>query len=281
MNNTTFTGQYARVLSIAGSDSGGGAGIQADLKTFSALGCYGMTALTALTAQNTQGVQAIQAIPAAFLKAQLQSVLADIGVDAVKIGMLHTPEMVEVVAWAIDHYQLRQVVLDPVMVATSGDRLMAEETVAVLVKLLFPRVQLITPNLDEAALLLGRPLREVHQLDAAAADLLAMGANAVLLKGGHVQGNEVVDILADQHSQPQVFHSARIHSHNVHGTGCSLSSAIAAHMALGHSVSSAVAQARQFILQAIATGAQVRTGQGHGPLNHGFAPQVMHVKPLP
>ncbi len=281
MNNTTFTGQYARVLSIAGSDSGGGAGIQADLKTFSALGCYGMTALTALTAQNTQGVQAIQAIPAAFLKAQLQSVLADIGVDAVKIGMLHTPEMVEVVAWAIDHYQLRQVVLDPVMVATSGDRLMAEETVAVLVKLLFPRVQLITPNLDEAALLLGRPLREVHQLDAAAADLLAMGAQAVLLKGGHVQGNEVVDILNDQYSQHQVFHSARIHSHNVHGTGCSLSSAIAAHMALGHSVSSAVAQARQFILQAIATGAQVRTGQGHGPLNHGFAPQVMHVKPLP
>ena len=281
MNNTTFTGQYARVLSIAGSDSGGGAGIQADLKTFSALGCYGMTALTALTAQNTQGVQAIQAIPAAFLKAQLQSVLDDIGVDAVKIGMLHTPEMVEVVAWTIDHYQLRQVVLDPVMVATSGDRLMAEETVAVLVKLLFPRVQLITPNLDEAALLLGRPLREVHQLDAAAADLLAMGANAVLLKGGHVQGNEVVDILTDQHSQTQVFHSARIHSRNVHGTGCSLSSAIAAHMALGHSVSSAVAQARQFILQAIATGAQVRTGQGHGPLNHGFAPQVMHVKPLP
>jgi hydroxymethylpyrimidine/phosphomethylpyrimidine kinase len=281
MNTLTFTGQYARVLSIAGSDSGGGAGIQADLKTFSALGCYGMTALTALTAQNTQGVQAIQGIPASFLKAQLQSVLDDIGVDAVKIGMLHTPDMVEVVAWAIDHYQLTQVVLDPVMVATSGDRLIAEETVAVLVRELFPRVQLVTPNLDEAALLLGRPLREVNQLDTAAADLLAMGATAVLLKGGHVQGNEVVDILTVAGQGPEVFSSARIHSHNVHGTGCSLSSAIAAHLALGHSLSSAVAHARQFILQAIATGAQVRTGQGHGPLNHGFGPQVMHVKPLP
>ena len=281
MNTHTFTGQYPRLLSIAGSDSGGGAGIQADLKTFSALGCYGMTALTALTAQNTQGVQAIQAIPAAFLKAQLQSVLDDIGVDAVKIGMLHTPEMVEVVAWAIDHYQLKQVVLDPVMVATSGDRLMAEETVAVLVRELFPRVQLVTPNLDEAALLLGRPLREVNQLDTAAADLLAMGAAAVLLKGGHVQGNEVVDILTAAGQAPEVFSSARIHSHNVHGTGCSLSSAIAAHLALGQSLSSAVSHARQFILQAIATGAQVRTGQGHGPLNHGFDPQVMHVKPLP
>ncbi|MEY4676804.1 MAG: bifunctional hydroxymethylpyrimidine kinase/phosphomethylpyrimidine kinase [Pseudomonadota bacterium] len=281
MNTLTFTGQYARVLSIAGSDSGGGAGIQADLKTFSALGCYGMTALTALTAQNTQGVQAIQGIPASFLKAQLQSVLDDIGVDAVKIGMLHTPDMVEVVAWAIDHYQLTQVVLDPVMVATSGDRLIAEETVAVLVRELFPRVQLVTPNLDEAALLLGRPLREVNQLDTAAADLLAMGATAVLLKGGHVQGNEVVDILTVADQAPEVFSSARIHSHNVHGTGCSLSSAIAAHLALGHNLSSAVSHARQFILQAIATGAQVRTGQGHGPLNHGFGPQVMHVKPLP
>ena len=283
MNHSThtkyFTGQYARVLSIAGSDSGGGAGIQADLKTFSALGCYGMTALTALTAQNTQGVQAIQGIPASFLKAQLQSVLDDIGVDAVKIGMLHTPEMVEVVAWAIDHYQLTQVVLDPVMVATSGDRLMAEETVSVLVRELFPRAQLVTPNLDEAALLLGRPLSEVAQLDSAADDLIALGARAVLLKGGHVQGNEVVDILAVHAQVHQVFSSARIHSHNVHGTGCSLSSAIAAHLALGHSLSSAVGQARQYILQAIATGAQVRTGHGHGPLKHGFAPHVMHVKP--
>jgi hydroxymethylpyrimidine/phosphomethylpyrimidine kinase len=280
MNTHTFTGQYARVLTIAGSDSGGGAGIQADLKTFSALGCFGMTAITALTAQNTQGVQGIHAVPAAFLKAQLQSVLDDIGVDAVKIGMLHAPEIVEVVAWAIDHYQLKQVVLDPVMVATSGDRLIAEETIAVLVSELFPRVQLLTPNLDEAALLLGHPLSKVAHLPQAAADLQAMGARGVLLKGGHLAGNEVVDVLALAGQEALQFNAARIHSHNVHGTGCSLSSAIAAHLALGHTMDSAVAHARQFILQAIATGAQVRTGQGHGPLNHGFAPQVMHVKPV-
>ena len=153
-HRTTPATRYARVLSIAGSDSGGGAGIQADLKTFAALGCYGMTAITALTAQNTVGVQGIHPVPAAFLKAQLQSVIEDIGVDAVKIGMLHAPEIVEVVAWAIDHYQLKNVVLDPVMVATSGDRLIASDTVQVLVRDLFPRTTLITPNLDEEALLL-------------------------------------------------------------------------------------------------------------------------------
>jgi len=280
MNTHTFTGQYARVLTIAGSDSGGGAGIQADLKTFSALGCYGMTAITALTAQNTQGVQGIHAVPAAFLKMQLQSVLDDMGVDAVKIGMLHSPEIVEVVAWAIEHYQLKHVVLDPVMVATSGDRLIAEETIAVLVRELFPRVQLLTPNLDEAALLLNRPLHHADHLQEAAADLQAMGARGVLLKGGHLQGNEVVDVLAMPGQAVVQFNAARIHSHNVHGTGCSLSSAIAAHLALGHTMPTAVDHARNFILQAIGHGAPVRTGLGHGPLNHGFAPQVMHVKPL-
>jgi hydroxymethylpyrimidine/phosphomethylpyrimidine kinase len=172
-------------------------------------------------------------------------------------------------------------VLDPVMVATSGDRLIAEETVSVLVRELFPRVRVVTPNLDEAALLLGRPLSQVTQLQTAADDLQALGAQAVLLKGGHVQGNEVVDVLTQAGQASEVFTSARIHSHNVHGTGCSLSSAMAAHLALGYTLSQAVAHARQYILQAIATGAQVRTGQGHGPLNHGFQPLVMHVKPQP
>ena len=281
MQNITFTGQYARVLSIAGSDSGGGAGIQADLKTFAALGCYGMTAITALTAQNTTGVQAIYGVPASFLKAQLQSVLDDIGVDSVKIGMLHSPEVVEVVAWAIDYYGLKQVVLDPVMVATSGDRLIAQETVAVLVSELFPRVQLVTPNLDEASLLLQQTLTAVHQLHDAAQALLAMGAKAVLLKGGHLQGDVLCDVLQTPGGDAVVFEATRIHSRNVHGTGCSLSSAIAAHLALGHDMHFAVEQARAFIRQAIASGAAVKTGEGHGPLNHGFAPLVMHVKPLP
>ena len=280
MQTPTSTHRYARVLTIAGSDSGGGAGIQADLKTFAALGCYGTSAITALTAQNTQGVQAIHAVPAAFLKAQIQSVLDDMGTDAIKIGMLHTPEVAEVVAWAIAQYQPVHVVFDPVMVATSGDRLIAEETVAVLVREVFPRASLITPNLDEAAWLLGRPLRDPSQLPAAADELLAMGARAVLLKGGHLPGDEVVDLFV-QPGQPSLrLASPRIASGNVHGTGCTLSSAIDAHLALGHGLSEAVRLARGYILHAIESGAAVQTGHGHGPLNHGFAPHASHLKPL-
>jgi hydroxymethylpyrimidine/phosphomethylpyrimidine kinase len=267
--------RYARVLTIAGSDSGGGAGIQADLKTFAALGCYGMSAITALTAQNTVGVQGIHAVPASFLKAQIQSVMDDIGVDALKIGMLHEPGIVEVVAWAIDHYNIRQVVLDPVMVATSGDRLIAQETVQVLVRELFPRVTVVTPNLDEAQLLLGQPIASAQALDAAAQGLLAMGARAVLLKGGHLASEEVVDVLVQAQGPTRRLASARIPSRNVHGTGCTLSSAIAAHLALGHGLEDAVVLARSFILSAIEQGAQVQTGQGHGPLNHGFAPLAL------
>jgi hydroxymethylpyrimidine/phosphomethylpyrimidine kinase len=272
--------RYVRVLSIAGSDSGGGAGIQADLKTFSALGCYGMTAITALTAQNTQGVSGIHAVPPEFLKAQLQAVLEDIGVDAVKIGMLHAPEIVRVVAWAIDHYGLKNVVLDPVMVATSGHRLIEEATVQVLRQELFPRASVITPNLDEAALLLGRPLAVVADLELAADELLAQGARAVLLKGGHLPGETVTDVLAEAGQPPVHLRSERIHSHNVHGTGCTLSSAMAAHLAQGWPLREAVAQARAYILQAIGAGAMVRTGRGHGPLCHGHAPVVMARVPL-
>ena len=271
--------RYARVLSIAGSDSGGGAGIQADLKTFSALGCYGMTAITALTAQNTVGVAGIHAVPPAFLKAQLCAVLDDIGVDAIKIGMLHAPEIVEVVAWAIDHYRVAHVVLDPVMVATSGDRLIEAPTVDVLRRELFPRASVITPNLDEAALLLGRPLRGEADLDQAAADLLAQGARAVLLKGGHLPGDEVVDLLATSAQPGLRLRSARIASRNVHGTGCTLSSAIAAYLARGLALAQAVERARAYILQAIRAGAAVQTGQGHGPLCHGHAPVPMVTTP--
>ncbi len=268
--------RYVRVLTIAGSDSGGGAGIQADLKTFAALGCYGMTAITALTAQNTVGVQAIHAVPPEFLRAQLQSVLDDIGVDAVKIGMLHTPEVVRTVAWAIGHYGLQRVVLDPVMVATSGDRLIADETVEVLVRELFPLASVVTPNLDEAALLIGRPIDGAHALEDAGRSLLAMGARAALVKGGHLAGDEVVDLLV-QPGQPSLrLASQRIASRNVHGTGCTLSSAIAAHLAQGLALDAAVERARAYILGAIAAGAGVQTGQGHGPLNHGHAPVSAH-----
>ena len=268
--------RYARVLSIAGSDSGGGAGIQADLKTFAALGCYGMTAITALTAQNTIGVSAIHGVPAEFLKAQIKAVVEDIGVDAVKLGMLYAPELVEVVAWAIDHYRLPNVVLDPVMIATSGDRLIGTDTVQALVRELFPRAVVVTPNLDEAALLLGHPIGGVAALDGAVDELLALGTPAALLKGGHLPGDTVVDVLRQAEGGHRHFASARIASRNLHGTGCTLSSAIAAYLALGHGLPDAVERARAYILGAIAAGAQMRVGHGHGPLNHGFAPVPMH-----
>ncbi len=272
--------RYARVLSIAGSDSGGGAGIQADLKTFAALGCYGMTAITALTAQNTRGVRGIHAVPASFLRAQIEAVVEDIGVDAVKIGMLHSPEAVEVVAWAIDRYRLPNVVFDPVMVATSGDRLIEGDAVQRLVGELFPRVRVVTPNLDEAALLIGRSIDGVDGLERAAGDLLALGAPAVLLKGGHLQGEEVVDVLAEAGQPAQRFGSARIASRNLHGTGCTLSSAIAALLALGRTLPEAVQQARAYLLGAMHAGADVQVGTGHGPLNHGFAPVATHRLPM-
>jgi hydroxymethylpyrimidine/phosphomethylpyrimidine kinase len=264
-------------LTIAGSDSGGGAGIQADLKTVAALGCFGMSAITALTAQNTRGVQGIHGVPPEFVRAQIDSVVGDIGADAVKIGMLATPEVVHAVADAIQAHGLPHVVLDPVMVATSGDRLIAEATVAVLVERLFPLAELITPNLDEAALLLGRAISP----DALAADaqaLLALGAPAALLKGGHLPGDWVVDVLATAGGNERL-ESPRIATHNGHGTGCTLSSAIAAHLALGHALPEAVRLARAYILGAIEAGAQVRTGHGHGPLNHGFAPIAQRVVP--
>ena len=269
--------RYVRVLSIAGSDSGGGAGIQADLKTFSALGCYGMTAITAITAQNTQGVRAIHGIPPDMLRAQIDAVVEDIGVDAVKIGMLHAPDVVRVVVKAIARHRLQQVVLDPVMVATSGDRLMAAETVDVLVRELFPLATVITPNLDEAALLLGYTMDGADALDDAATALLALGAPAVLLTGGHLPGDMVVDVLALANGGRLRLQSPRIATHNVHGTGCTLSSAIAAHLALGLPLPQAVEQARAYIVGAIAAGAHVHTGHGHGPLNHGYAPVPQRV----
>ena len=282
LQETVVTHQYPRVLSIAGSDSSGGAGIQADLKTFSALGCYGMTAITALTAQNTQGVRAIHSVPVSMLRDQIDAVVEDIGVDSVKIGMLHSPEVVEAVAQALDAHQLKQVVLDPVMVAANGAKLISDEAIAVLVSELFPRASVVTPNLDEASLLLGYPLTESDALAGAAQALLAQGAHAILLKGGHLPGHDVLDILVQaqangQQSVLQRLHSVRISTHNLHGTGCTLSSAIAAYLALGYGLAEAVLAARTYVRGALHAGSHVRTGEGVGPLNHGFAPEVMKV----
>ena len=266
---------YTRILSIAGSDSGGCAGIQADLKTFSALGCFGMTAITAITAQNTQGVRAVHPVPVDMLVQQIDAVVEDIGVHAVKIGMLHSAEVVGAVAQAIDRHSLPCVVLDPVMVATSGAVLIENSAVGALVAHLFAKVALVTPNLDEASLLVGRTLRTTDDMEAAAKELIAMGAKAVLLKGGHLAGDTVHDLLAVAGHSNHWMRAPRIVNPNTHGTGCTLSSAIAAYLALGIELPQAVESARQFVRRALQAGSAARTGHGSGPLNHGFAPLAM------
>jgi hydroxymethylpyrimidine/phosphomethylpyrimidine kinase len=272
--------QYPRVLSIAGSDSGGGAGIQADLKTIAALGCYGMTAITALTAQNTQGVRAIISVPLPMLADHIAAVVEDIGFDAVKIGMLHSADTVSTVAAAIERHALPNVVLDPVMIATSGAVLIDREAVSVLVRDLFPKAALVTPNLDEAALLVGRALISEAAMEAAALQLLGMGARAVLLKGGHLPGDTVSDLLIIQGRPAHWMRAPRIATPNTHGTGCTLSSAIAAQLALGSDLEEAVQLAREYVRGALQAGAGVRTGAGSGPLDHSYAPLPMRLLPV-
>ena len=280
MIDEAFEFEYPRLLSIAGSDSGGGAGIQADLKTFAALGCYGMTAVTALTAQNTLGVRAIHGVPPEILRDQIDAVVEDIGVDAVKIGMLHSPDIVQTVAAAIDRHGLQNVVVDPVMVATSGAALIDSPAIAVLVRELFCRAVVVTPNLDEASLLAGRIVDSEAAMEIAARELLAMGAPAVLLKGGHLTGGVVSDLLIMQNGDVHWMRAPRIQTANTHGTGCTLSSAIAAYLALGASLLDAVQAARAYVRGALESGAKVRTGAGSGPLNHSYAPLPMKLKRL-
>ena len=277
------TFRYPRLLTIAGSDSGGGAGIQADLKTFAALGAYGMSAITALTAQNTTGVRAIHSVPADMLEAQIDAVVEDIGVDAVKIGMLHSVETVAAVARALDRHRLPSsipIVLDPVMVATSGAVLIDRAAIDVLVREMFPRATLITPNLDEASLLVGGAIEDEMAIEAAALRLIAMGANAVLVKGGHLDGGTVSDLLVERNGATRWMRAPRIATPNTHGTGCTLSSAIATHLAFGFSLVDALERARDYVRGALAAGARARTGAGSGPLNHSFDPQAMRAVPL-
>ena len=267
--------RYPRVLSIAGSDSGGGAGIQADLKTFAALGCYGMTAITAITAQNTCGVRAVSAVAPGMLQEQLDAVLGDMGVDAVKVGMLTSVDHVQVVADAIDRHGVRGIVLDPVLMSTSGTALLDTNAITALSEMMFRRVDVITPNLDEAGRLLGRDVVNRLDMERTAFDLLQLGARAVLLKGGHLLGDEVADVLVTGDGRVNWMQAARIATPNSHGTGCTLSSAIAAYLARGETLETAVVKGREFVRNALAAGAASRMGAGNGPLNHGFAPMPM------
>ncbi len=267
--------RYPRVLSIAGSDSGGGAGIQADLKTFAALGCYGMTAITAITAQNTCGVSAISVVSPDMLRKQLDAVLVDLGVDAVKIGMLPSVDHIQVIVEAIERYGVRGIVLDPVLASTSGTPLMDAQAIAAVAETVFQRVDLITPNLNEAARLLGRDVVSRLDMERAAFDFLGWGARAVMLKGGHLLGDEVADVLVTGDGRVTWMQGSRIATPNSHGTGCTLSSAIAAYLARGCAMEDAVLQGREFVRSALEAGAAARIGQGNGPLNHAFAPVPM------
>lgn len=258
---------HASALTIAGSDSGGGAGIQADLKTFSALGVYGTSAITAITAQNTCGVFALTAISPAMVSAQIAAVLEDIPPQAIKIGMLATPEIVTAVAAAIRGYD-GAVVLDPVMVAKSGDVLLAEEAEAALIESLLARADVLTPNILEAARLLGRdPARDAAETSAQGQALLKLGARAVVMKGGHAEGSTCIDRLVTA-SGVVAMEQPRVATGNTHGTGCSLSSAIAAELAKGAGVEAAVRRAQAWLHGAIRAADRMGIGRGHGPVHH-------------
>lgn len=256
----------ARVLAIAGSDSGGGAGIQADIKTITMLGGYAMTAVTAITVQNTLGVSAVHGIPDAIVRGQIRSVIEDIGVDAVKIGMLGAATTIATVAAALIDVRA-PVILDPVMVAKGGSRLLAEDAVSALRQQLLARVDLVTPNAPELAVLTGLPVGSADDLRLAARALRRLGARAVLAKGGHLPGDEVVDWLLSDGDELR-FSSARRHTRDTHGTGCTLSSAIATGLARGLPLDAAIAAARDYLQSAI--DAAPGLGHGHGPLGHNF-----------
>lgn len=256
----------ARVLIIAGSDSSGGAGIQADIKTCAALGAYSSTAITAITAQNTLGVQQVEVLSPELVRSQIQSVMSDIGADVIKIGMLGSEAIIDVVAEELNDVEAL-VVLDPVMVATSGDALLEPSAVEALKAKLIPLCDVITPNVPEAELLTGMKIKDVDDFSKVGDKLLEMGAYAALMKGGHLKGKTLVDILVSEDGESMMT-GPRIHSRHTHGTGCTLASAVAAGLALGAPLEEAVTTAREFVFEAIRTAPKL--GEGNGPLNHGL-----------
>lgn len=255
-------------LTIAGSDSGGGAGIQADLKTFSALGVFGCSVISSLTAQNTLGVQGVYPVPPAFVQQQIHSVLSDLKVSAIKTGMLATADIILAVAESLNAFPAVPLVVDPVMVATSGDRLLAEDAIESLINHLFPLATLITPNLHEAAALLGLPVAtDLKAMQQQGEKLLALGVQAVLMKGGHATSAEAVDLLITQDGIT-AFSAPRLNTRNTHGTGCTLASAIAAGLAKGLSLTESVQNAKDYLQNALLHSGKLHIGQGAGPVHH-------------
>ena len=262
--------EYKRVLTIAGSDSGGGAGVQADIKTISACGCYAASAITAITVQNTLGVEQVQGLPIEIVGGQIEAVLSDIGADSIKIGMLHSSAVIRCIAEKLRKYSdIRNVVLDPVMVSTSGHKLMEDSAIETLKEELIPLARIITPNIPEAEILTGRKISRQEELPQVAQELAEKHNVSVMLKAGHLTEDELTDILYDN-EQKQVTRltGKRLYTKNTHGTGCTLSSAIASMLAQGYDISEAVSRAKEYLSNALAKGAQYEIGHGHGPVCH-------------
>ena len=264
---------YYKVLSIAGSDCSGGAGIQADLKTCSALGVYCMTAITAITAQNTVRISGIENISSDMVGQQIDAIYADIIPDSIKIGMLPTEEIIKTVASQLIAHNANGIILDPVMISTSGYKLISDNAIDALVTKLIPIVDLITPNRHEAELLTGHSITDINDIVNAGQEIIDLGAKAVLIKGGHFDDEAMTDYLfVNKSSEPIGFRSKKINSTNTHGTGCSYSSAIASYFAMGCDLYTSISKAKEYITNAIAEGSNVTIGHGHGSVNHSFNP---------
>ena len=270
---------YVCALSIAGSDCSGGACIQADLKTMSALGVYAATAITAITVQNTCGVTAVQAVAPAIVEGQIRAVMEDIEPKAVKIGMVNDKATILAISKALHYYCPAQLIVDPVMVATSGSRLMQPDALACFEQELLPMATLLTPNVPEAELLSGQAIDAPEAMEAAAQAILAKGCQAVLIKGGHLEGATKADRLFTAEGNIANFQAASVDTRNTHGTGCTLSSAITARLALGDSLIEAIRQAKEYLTEALRQGADVTIGHGHGPVNHFYQPQSLQIHP--
>ena len=281
--------KYIAVLTIAGSDCSGGAGIQADIKTISALGCYAASAITAITVQNTQGVTAVHAVPPEIVAGQIRAVMDDIKPKAVKIGMVNDAETIKAIADTLADYDIEHIVVDPVMVSTSGSKLMQDDAIKVFIERLLPMSTLITPNIYEAEILAGKKITDEDAMNDVAGEILSKGAEAVLIKGGHIEGDKKVDLLYNAIRKTEArsseltmmigdsFESETVETRNTHGTGCTLSAAIASNLAMGLGINKAIDKAKYWLTSALIAGADVEIGSGHGPVNHFYAPKKMRI----
>ena len=267
---------YPVVLSIAGSDCSGGAGIQADIKTISALGAYAASVITAVTVQNTRGVKAVHIVPAEIVQGQIEAVMEDLCPDALKIGMVSEPALVKIIAGCLLKYPHCPIVYDPVMVSTSGRKLMAEDAIQLIKEELFPLTSLITPNLDETEVLTGKKITTAEEMKEAARQLSEEYHTAVLVKGGHLEGNEMQDVLFTDWNA-YIYKEKKIESRNLHGTGCTLSSSIATYLALGLPMDQAVGKAKSYVSKAIDAGKEIIIGHGNGPLCHFWGPEKARI----